>query len=107
MENQKLTIELPIKVIPSEIYLLIIEGANEIRHYFHKEHTSIIEGNEVKFKNGQYDGWSKGMNDVCGVNLNWEIVCHPKSLENVMKPEDCRFIGTKKGCELFISKYKK
>lgn len=58
MIEQTITIIAPIRVIPSELYLLIIEDAEGIRHYFHKEHTSIIDGNVVKFENGQYDGHS-------------------------------------------------
>ncbi len=45
-------------------------------------------------------------NVVCGVNLDWVIVCHPKNLGNVMKAKDCRFIGTKKECGLFVSEHR-
>ena len=54
MIQQKVTIEAPIKVIPSDLYLLIIEDADGVRHYWHKEH----ENKYGKFAEGQYDGWS-------------------------------------------------
>jgi len=64
-------IKSPIKVIPSSNYLLVIKDADGIIHYWHKEHTSIIEGKEVKFEEGQYDGWSK---DVCKEECEPEIL---------------------------------
>lgn len=53
----------PIKVILSELYLLIIEDANGVRHYWHNKHTSTIEGKEVNFEEGQYDGHSRELKD--------------------------------------------
>ena len=55
MIDQTVTIESPIKVMPSENYLLVIEDANGTRHFWHKEH----ENRYGKFHSGQYDGWSK------------------------------------------------
>ena len=55
----------PIKVKPSENYLLVIEDADEVTHYFHNEHTSVIEGKEVKFETGQYDGYSRDCKVEC------------------------------------------
>ena len=56
--KMNLNLETPIKVIPSELYLLMIKDANNITHYWHKEHTAIINGKEVHFKEGKYDGHS-------------------------------------------------
>lgn len=54
----------PIKIIPSENYLLVIEDADGVNHYWHKKHTSTIEGKEVHFKDGDYDGFSRDCKDV-------------------------------------------
>jgi len=61
MIEQTVKIKSPIKVKPSENYLLVIEDADGVTHYWHKEHISVIEGEEVKFESGQYDGWSREM----------------------------------------------
>lgn len=45
----------PIKVIPSEQYLLVVEDATHTRHYWHKSHKS---DDGVEFKDGEYDGYS-------------------------------------------------
>ncbi|MCH7826411.1 MAG: hypothetical protein IIC75_00320 [Bacteroidetes bacterium] len=60
------TIELknPIKVIPSDNYLLMIKDGNNITHYWHKEHTSIKDGKEIQFKEGQYDGHSRPIQET-------------------------------------------
>ena len=65
MTKQKVTITAPIRVKPSENYLLVIEDADGVTHYFHKEHTSIIEGEEVNFEDGQYDGYSHECKEKC------------------------------------------
>lgn len=45
-------------------------------------------------------------NEVCGVDINWVVkYCHG-DLSKVMKPEDCRFIGTREECHDFVKKYK-
>ncbi|MCH8067832.1 MAG: hypothetical protein IID16_00965 [Candidatus Marinimicrobia bacterium] len=66
-----LEIRLPIKVIPSENYSLMIKDANGVTHYWHKEHTSIINGKKVQFKEGEYDGHSRKMSD--NSELHWAI----------------------------------
>jgi len=45
MEKEKVTIVVPIKVIPSKNYLLVIKDAEGRYHYFNDE--------------GEYDGWSE------------------------------------------------
>lgn len=52
---QTVVIKSPIKVIPSENYLLVIEDANGVRHYWHKKHKNKYGD----FQDGEYDGWSK------------------------------------------------
>lgn len=56
MEKKKVTITVPIKVMPSKNYSLVIEDAEGITHFFHKKHTANIEGRKVYFKEGEYDG---------------------------------------------------
>lgn len=65
MSKQKVTITAPIKVKPSENYLLVIEDADGVTHFFHKEHTATIEGKEVKFSDGDYDGYSRECKEEC------------------------------------------
>lgn len=60
---EKVELRNPIKVIPSENYLLMIKDADNITHYWHKKHTSIIDGEEVQFKEGEYDGHSGEVSD--------------------------------------------
>lgn len=60
MINQTVTIKSPIKVKQSKNYLLIIEDANLITHYWHRKH----ENKYGKFENGQYDGWSRKMSGI-------------------------------------------
>lgn len=50
MINQTVIIKSPIRVIPSERYLLVIEDANGVTHYWHKEHKNKYG----KFASGQY-----------------------------------------------------
>lgn len=59
MIDQTVTLKSPIKIMSSENYSLVLKDADGITHYWHKEHTAIIEDKEVEFKEGQYDGWSK------------------------------------------------
>jgi hypothetical protein len=40
---------------------------------------------------------------VHAVNLSWKIVYGKETLEGVIKPEECRFIGTIEECEKFIA----
>lgn len=65
----RVTLHGHIEVIPSEQYLLVIRDSEGITHYWHKEHTSILEGKEVKFKNGQYDGWSAELSNKKAKNI--------------------------------------
>lgn len=55
MINQTVKIKSPIKLISSKNYLLVLEDADGVTHYWHKKH----ENKYGKFKDGQYDGWSK------------------------------------------------
>lgn len=43
---------------------------------------------------------------LCGVNLDWELKWHPTDIGQVMKAEECRFIGSGKECIEFIEKNK-
>ena len=74
----KLELKHPIKVIQSKNYFLMIKDANNITHYWHKEHTSIINGKEVQFKDGEYDGHSMGVLDDS--KLHWAIKLRKKLL---------------------------
>lgn len=77
----KLELKTPIKVIPSDNYLLMIKDADNITHYWHKEHTSIIDGKEVHFKEGEYDGYSMpGIAD--NIKLHWAIKLRKRLLIN-------------------------
>ena len=76
----EIKIKNPIKIIPSENYLLMIKDADGITHYWHKEHISIIDGVEVKFENGQYDGWSRKIDGKS--QLHWAIKLRKKLLIN-------------------------
>ena len=40
---------------------------------------------------------------VHAVNLNWQIVYGRNTLDGVIKPEECRFIGTIEECDRFIT----
>jgi len=62
MKKELVTIKSPIKIIPSKNYLLVIEDADSVRHYWHNEHG--------KFQNGQYDGWSKS----CKLKINKPMI---------------------------------
>lgn len=48
----------------------------------------------------------KSINEIYAVDINWEIKSHPTNLSNIMKVEDCRFIGTEKECLNFIKEHK-
>ena len=63
MINQMIEVKSPIKVMPSESYLLVFEDADKVTHFWHKKHTAIIEGKTVKCKEGQYDGWSRELKE--------------------------------------------
>jgi hypothetical protein len=54
--NQRVCIQAPIRIINSGLYLLVIEDANGIRHYFHKEYYD--QKNDYYVEEGEYDGWS-------------------------------------------------
>ena len=75
----KLELKTPIKVIPSDNYLLMIKDDDNVTHYWHKEHTSIIDGKEVQFKEGEYDGYSRDFDDC---KLHWAIKLRKKLLIN-------------------------
>ncbi len=49
---------------------------------------------------------TKRISPVFAVNLKWEILSHESDLSQVMKPEDCRFIGTEDECTVFIKQNK-
>ena len=42
--------------------------------------------------------------NVCAVDIKWNIKQHATDLSNVMKPEDCRYIGTYKECINFLAR---
>ena len=50
----KIEINTPIKVIPDDNYLLVIEDIDKVMYYFHKRHTKFIDGDDVLFLEGQY-----------------------------------------------------
>lgn len=41
----------------------------------------------------------------CAVTMDWKIKIHRNDLSKVMKPEDCRFIGTVNECADFIKEH--
>lgn len=44
---------------------------------------------------------------VWGVDISWKILYDERDLGNVMKPQDCRFIGdSRKECEDFVTRHK-
>lgn len=63
-ESSRVLISHPIKVkdFEGENYYLIIEDNDGVTHYFHKEHTTKIDGKQVHFREGEYDGHSRKIN---------------------------------------------
>jgi hypothetical protein len=55
---------------------------------------------------GKQEAEKQGFIGVYGVDINWNIQWDKSDLGNVMKSQDCRFIGSEKECIKFIEKYK-
>ena len=53
----------------------------------------------------RYNGKVFDLDWVHAVDINWNIKSHPTDISNVMKAEDCRFIGTYEECYRFINRW--